>query len=258
MIRSSGLGKSYAGRIVLKDLCFEVEAGEFFGIIGPNGSGKSTLLQIISGLIQADAGEVAIAGRPIGSFSRKELARTVAVLEQEALPPVGFKVREVLEMGRFPYQNWLGEEEQDSAGLIEEIIRLLDLAELQERTLERLSGGEKQRVALGKVLAQNPRILLLDEPTTYLDIGYQIQLMDIVRHWQKKNGVTVVAVLHDLNLASLYCDRMLLLGKGRQVRVGRPNDILRSSLIEGVYGTRPIVLDHPIYHLPQIMLRAGE
>ena len=257
MIQVHELGKRYGDKAVLCDLTFRVEKGQFFGVIGPNGSGKSTLVQIISGLIPADNGEVAIDGRPIHRYTRKELARILAVLEQEALPPVGFQVREVLEMGRFPYQNWLGEEADDPASLVDEIIQLLGLEELQHRTLDRLSGGEKQRVALGKALVQKPRILLLDEPTTYLDIGYQIQMMDIVRHWQKTTGVTVVAVLHDLNLASLYCDRILLVKEGRQIQTGRPDDILQSGLIEEVYGTRPIVLEHPVHHLPQIMLRVG-
>lgn len=256
MIQVKGLGKSYQSTPVLRDLTFEVAKGEFFGVIGPNGSGKSTLCKLISGVAGVDAGEIHLDGKEVGGYSRKELARLLAVLEQEALPPVGFLVREVLEMGRFPYQNWLGEDTEDAQPLIDEIIHLLRLEDLEQRSLEHLSGGEKQRVALGKALVQKPRILLLDEPTTYLDIGYQIQLMDIVRTWQKATQVTVVAVLHDLNLASLYCDRILMLNRGRQISVGTPEQILRSGLIEEVYGVRPIILEHPIHHLPQIMLQS--
>lgn len=135
-------------------------------------------------------------------------------------------------------------------------MQLLGLVPLAERTLDQLSGGEKQRVALGKALVQKPQLLLLDEPTTYLDIGYQIQLMDIVRKWQKTTQVTVVAVLHDLNLASLYCDRILMLHKGVQIGVGTPQDMLQTDKIEAVYGTRPIVMEHPVHHLPQIMLQS--
>jgi iron complex transport system ATP-binding protein len=257
MIQVSGLKKSYNQTPVLQNIQFSVNKGEFFGIIGPNGSGKSTLCKMISGVVGADEGDIWLEGKPLSRYSRKELARLLAVLEQESLPPVGFLVREVLEMGRFPYQNWLGDEAADSAPLIDDISRMLNLGDLEERSLAHLSGGEKQRVALGKALVQKPEILLLDEPTTYLDIGYQIQLMDIVRSWQKTTQVTVVAVLHDLNLASLYCDRILLLHKGKQVSVGSPQEILRSSLIEEVYGTRPIVMEHPVHHLPQIMLQTG-
>lgn len=257
MIEVKALQKSYHAKSVLRNVTFSVEPGEFFGIIGPNGSGKSTLLKMISGVAAPDGGDIRLNGKPIRDYSRRELARLLAVLEQEALPSVGFRVREVLEMGRFPYQNWLGEEAQDPAPLIEEIIGMLGLTELEQRTLDELSGGERQRVALGKALVQKPRVLLLDEPTTYLDIGYQIQMMDIVRSWQKNTQVTVVAILHDLNLASLYCDRILMLHKGNQVSVGNPRDILQSSLIEQVYGTKPIVLEHPIHQLPQIMLQSG-
>ncbi|GEB34682.1 ABC transporter ATP-binding protein [Brevibacillus parabrevis] len=256
MIHVRGLQKAYQGVSVLTEIDFDVKRGEFFGIIGPNGSGKSTLLKMISSVIAPDAGEITLADKPLARYTRKELARILAVLEQEGLPPVGFRVREVLEMGRFPYQNWLGEEKDDVTPLIEEIMQLLGLVPLAERTLDQLSGGEKQRVALGKALVQKPQLLLLDEPTTYLDIGYQIQLMDIVRKWQKTTQVTVVAVLHDLNLASLYCDRILMLHKGVQIGVGTPQDMLQTDKIEAVYGTRPIVMEHPVHHLPQIMLQS--
>ncbi|GED59012.1 ABC transporter ATP-binding protein [Brevibacillus formosus] len=256
MINVRGLQKSYQDTSVLHGIDFCVDKGEFFGIIGPNGSGKSTLLKMISGVIKADAGDILLQEKKLHSYPRKELAKILAVLEQEGLPPVGFRVREVLEMGRFPYQNWLGEEKQDVASLIDEIVQMLGLEHLEERTLDQLSGGEKQRVALGKALIQRPQVLLLDEPTTYLDIGYQIQLMDIVRKWQKTTQVTVIAVLHDLNLASLYCDRILMLHKGKQISVGTPKDILQSDRIEAVYGTRPIVMEHPIHHLPQIILQS--
>ncbi len=256
MIHVRGLQKAYQGVSVLTEIDFDVKRGEFFGIIGPNGSGKSTLLKMISSVIAPDAGEITLADKPLARYTRKELARVLAVLEQEGLPPVGFRVREVLEMGRFPYQNWLGEEKDDVTPLIEEIMELLGLVPLAERTLDQLSGGEKQRVALGKALVQKPQLLLLDEPTTYLDIGYQIQLMDIVRKWQKTTQVTVVAVLHDLNLASLYCDRILMLHKGVQIGVGTPQDMLQTDKIEAVYGTRPIVMEHPVHHLPQIMLQS--
>ncbi|MED1782062.1 heme ABC transporter ATP-binding protein [Brevibacillus fortis] len=256
MINVRNLQKSYQDAPVLHGIDFSVDKGEFFGIIGPNGSGKSTLLKIISGVIKADAGDILLQEKKLHSYPRKELAKILAVLEQEGLPPVGFRVREVLEMGRFPYQNWLGEEKQDVASLIDEIVQMLGLEHLEDRTLDQLSGGEKQRVALGKALIQRPQVLLLDEPTTYLDIGYQIQLMDIVRKWQKTTQVTVIAVLHDLNLASLYCDRILMLHKGKQMSVGAPKDILQSDRIEAVYGTRPIVMEHPVHHLPQIILQS--
>ncbi|PYI57509.1 ABC transporter ATP-binding protein [Paenibacillus flagellatus] len=257
MIEVKGLSKSFEGRRVLDGISFSVARGETLGIIGPNGSGKSTLLKLVSGVETPDAGDIRLDGKPIASYARKELARWLAVLQQDALPPVGFTVREVLEMGRFPFQNWLGEEPADSAALIDGIVEKLRLAPFASRTLEHLSGGERQRVALGKVMAQQPRLLLLDEPTTYLDIGYQMQMMDTVRKWQQDERLTVVAVLHDLNLAAQYCDRLLLVHRGRIAKLGTPWEVLERGLIAEVYETEPIVTAHPVTGAPQLLLQPG-
>ncbi|MBU7318577.1 ABC transporter ATP-binding protein [Paenibacillus oleatilyticus] len=250
--------KAFGGRPVLRQIGFSVEPGEWFGILGPNGSGKSTLLHMISGAERADAGTVKLDGRLVEAVSRKELARQLAVLHQDALPPLGFTVREIVEMGRYPYQNWLGDETGDSAALIERILDWLKLRPLEERTVDGLSGGERQRVALGKAMAQEPKLLLLDEPTTFLDIGYQVDLMDKVRQWQRECGMTVISVLHDLNLAAQYCDRLMLLYNGEAAGIGTPEDVLRADLLENVYGTRPYVLRHPDSGVPQILLGKGE
>jgi iron complex transport system ATP-binding protein len=174
------------------------------------------------------------------------------------LPPVGFTVREVIEMGRYPFQNWLGEDSPDAEQLVESIIARLDLLPLMDRAIELLSGGERQRVALGMVMAQQPRLLLLDEPTTFLDIGYQIQMMDYIRGWQQESGLTVVAVMHDLNLAAQYCSRLLVVHEGILAAIGTPQDIMTSELIDKVYGTEPIVLGHPVNGAPQILLQPGK
>ncbi|MDF2720790.1 MAG: transporter ATP-binding protein [Paenibacillus sp.] len=255
MIEVNRLSKAYDGTTVVNDVSFAVQEGETLGIIGPNGSGKSTLLKFISGVERPDTGDIRLAGKPLSSYSRKQLARLIAVLQQDALPPIGFTVREVLEMGRFPYQNWLGDEPDMASGdLIDGIMERLRLKRFEERTLEHLSGGERQRVALGKVMAQQPRLLLLDEPTTYLDIGYQLQMMDTVRRWQQTEKLTVVSVLHDLNLAAQYCDRLLLIQHGRIVKIGTPWEVLDSELIERVYETKPIITAHPLTGAPQLLL----
>jgi iron complex transport system ATP-binding protein len=163
-----------------------------------------------------------------------------------------------VEMGRYPYQNWLGDDTEDASQLLDQIIDKLDLHPLIDRTVDQLSGGERQRVALGKVMAQQPRLLMLDEPTTFLDIGYQIQMMDYIRSWQRESNLTVVAVLHELNLAALYCSRLLVVHEGNLVAIGTPEEILTSGLIAKVYGTEPIVLPHPVHKAPQILLQPGE
>jgi len=258
MIRVTSVAKSYDGAAVLRDIGFEVREGESFGIIGPNGSGKTTLLRLISGLDRPDAGDALLAGRPVSSYKRKELARWLAVLQQDALPPIGFTVREVVEMGRYPFQNWLGEERGAAEALIDEVLGSMGLSSLADRPVDRLSGGERQRVALAKAMAQQPKVLLLDEPTTYLDIGYQIQLMDVIRAWQRRSPLTVVAVLHDLNLAAMYCDRLMLMHGGRAVCLGSPREVLTAERIRDVYGADATIVAHPTNGAPQIMLESGE
>jgi len=258
IVRAENLCKSFGSNPVLRGASFSVMRGEIFGIIGPNGSGKSTLLGLISGVEKPDSGTVLLDGKPVRHYSRKGLAQWLAVLRQEPLPAAAFTVREVVEMGRFPHQNWLGGEPDGGEERIEAILRRLELSGLAGRTLAQLSGGERQRAALGKVMAQDPRLLLLDEPTTYLDIGHQIQLMDKIKQWQRESDLTVVAVLHDLNLAALYCDRLMLMHRGKTVCVGTPGEILRSDLIAEAYGTEPIVIRHPAEGVPQIVLQKGE
>ncbi|MBD0380070.1 heme ABC transporter ATP-binding protein [Paenibacillus sedimenti] len=258
MIEVKQLYRSFRGQKVLENISFEVKQGEFFGIIGPNGSGKSTLLRLISGVDRVTAGEVRLQGQLASSYSRKELARWLAVLQQDALPPIGFTVKEVVEMGRYPFQNWLGEDSEEAEPLIASIIDKLNLEPLVHRTIERLSGGERQRVALGKVMAQQPRLLMLDEPTTFLDIGYQVQMMDYIREWQCESQLTVIAVLHDLNLAAQYCSRLMVVHQGKIAAIGTPEEIITSGLIAEVYGTVPIVLQHPRNHAPQILLQPGK
>ena len=159
---------------------------EIGGVVGPNGSGKSTLLQLIAGTEALSEGQISMDGRDIGSYSRKELSRMIAVLQQDGLPAIAYPVRDVVEMGRYPYQNWLGRESAEGTRVVDRVLDELGLAELADRPLDSLSGGQRQRVALAKVMAQEPRLLLLDELTTFLDIKYQLQFMELLAAWQKK------------------------------------------------------------------------
>lgn len=256
VLQTDAISKQYGEKLILEDVSFSINEGEVFGIIGPNGSGKSTLLKQLSGVEKPSKGHIHLAGKDIESYSRKDIAKWVAVLQQEALPTIGFTVKEVIEMGRFPFQNWLGEDKVDVEALIDSILEKMNLTTLSDRKLEQLSGGERQRVALAKTMAQSPTLLILDEPTTYLDIGHQIHLMDRIQHWKMEDDMTVIAVLHDLNLAALYCDRILLLHDGKVVASGTPHDIIQEKLIEEVYGVQPIIISHPENGLPQILLES--
>lgn len=258
MIEVRELVKQAGDRCILNRLSFDVDAGEIVGIIGPNGAGKSTLLSTLSGVTPPDEGQVKLRGRLVSDYGRRELARWLAVLEQGGLAPAAFTVREVVEMGRFPFQNWLGDEASDSGAVIERALNVMQLKALEGRQLRQLSGGERQRVALAKVMAQQPELILLDEPTTYLDIGYQMQLLDAVRDWQRRGGLTVVAVLHDLNLASQYCDRLIVLHRGGLAAAGSPQEVLTPELLREVYGADAVVLPHPLTGHPQVLLNPGQ
>ncbi|CAM3151250.1 heme ABC transporter ATP-binding protein [Paenibacillus lupini] len=255
MISVERLSKTVNGRPVLDNITFELEPGRIHGIIGPNGVGKSTLLQLLSGVMKPSSGEVSFDGARMSGYSRKALAKRLAVLQQGGLPPAGFTVRQVIEMGRFPYQNWFGDEREDHSALIDFALESMGLSDLANRALDQLSGGERQRVALAKVMVQEPEVILLDEPTTYLDIGYQVQLLDTVRQWQQDRGLTVGAVLHDLNLASLYCDQIIVLHQGGVAARGTPMEVLTEALISEVYQTEASIVIHPITGTPQILLQ---
>ncbi|MDN4068499.1 ABC transporter ATP-binding protein [Paenibacillus vini] len=256
MIEVQNAAKSYGRLHALKEISWKVEPGEFWGVIGPNGSGKSTLLSLISGIEAPDHGGISLSGQPIASYNRKALSRKLAVLQQDGLPPVSFTVREVIEMGRFPFLDWRGREKDGHAEkLMQSIMDRLELGDLADRQLSSLSGGQRQRAALGKVMAQQPEVVLLDEPTTYLDIRYQQQFMELVAGWQREEGLTVISVMHDLNLASLYCDRLLVLNAGSLVAMGAPSEILNSDTMESVFDVKSHIVAHPDTGVPQLLLQ---
>lgn len=259
-IELCGAGCAYGERQALYPLDWTVRRGEFWAVLGPNGSGKSSLLGLISGAEPSSAGQIRLGGRLLSEYGRRELARHLAVLPQEGLPPLGITVRDALEMGRFPYRDRFGREQdpQAAALLLERIAERLELTGLLSRRLDELSGGQRQRAALGQVMAQQPEILLLDEPTAYLDIYYQLDIMELVREWRAEEGLTVAAVLHDLNLASQYADRLLLLRAGRRAAEGTPEEVLTPETIGSLYGIAPpLRVGREEIGAPQMLFRAG-
>ncbi len=255
MIEVNNVFKKYGELSALRDVNCSIQEGEWWGIIGPNGSGKSTLLQLISGVDKITTGELKIRGHHVSKYSRRELSQMLAVLQQDGLPAINYPVRDIIEMGRFPFQDWIGRDRGENADtIIEDIMDKLQLQELGDRPLDELSGGQRQRVALGKVMAQEPQILLLDEPTTFLDIYYQLQFMELVASWRKETGITVIAVLHDLNLAAQFCDKLLVLQEGEVVGLGTPDEILTEDNIRRVYKVDPAVVQHPKSGVPQVLL----
>ncbi|MGZ9583553.1 ABC transporter ATP-binding protein [Paenibacillus marinisediminis] len=250
----NGVFHAYGNQAVLHDISLQVHLGEWIGIIGPNGSGKSTLLSLLSRAESVKRGSIKFNGTSIQDYSRKQLSRLMAVHQQEVLPEVHFTVRDIVEMGRFPYQSWFGSEREDSGPFVDQIMEQLQLSDIADRQLNQLSGGQRQRAALGKLMAQSPSLVLLDEPTTYLDIHYQVQFMDVMREWQQKCGLTIVSVLHDLNLASLYCDRIIVMNEGAIIGDGTPEEIMTPQLISRIFQTDTVIVPHPESGRPQVLM----
>ena len=240
-----GLSASYADgeggrRSVLRGLDMVVERGELVALLGPNGSGKTTLLRAIAGTLPRDAGRVTLFGRDLDSWRRIELARRVAVLPQSLVLPDGFRGAELVEMGRAPHATrWLGASAEDAIA-VEQALVDADAVELAERQADELSGGERQRVLVAMALAQQPELLLLDEPTLHLDIAHTDAMLASLARLQARRKLTVVAVLHDLNLAIAHAPRVAVMGGGRIAADGPPASVLHAGLVGDLFG---IVVD---------------
>ena len=222
---------------ILHEVSMTVGRGEFLSVIGPNGAGKSTLLRCLDGILEPSAGRVLIDGRPIADFSRRELARTVSYVPQPDAGPLDYSVRSFVEMGRFPHISaWAALTEADVAA-VAGAMELTEVAGLADRTMSSLSGGERQRALIAAALAQGGSILLLDEPTSFLDYRHQVQILDLLDRLNGDQGLTVVAVTHDLNSTVASSDEVLALKDGRVAARGKPADLLDSEVLAGIYET---------------------
>ncbi|MGH7786933.1 MAG: heme ABC transporter ATP-binding protein [Candidatus Binatia bacterium] len=239
-IACAEVGFGYAAEPVVSDVSFTVARGEFLGVIGPNGSGKSTLLRLMSGILRPRRGAIAVEGRPIAEWNRRELGRAIAVVPQETVIDFPFSVMETVLFGRTPHVAGFGFDDEHDVAAARRALERTDTAHLARRNVTELSGGERQRVMLARALAQEPRILLLDEPAAFLDIRHEVEVYDLLRDLQR-DGLTVVSVLHDLNIAALYCDRLLLLHDGRIARAGAPAEVITYANLTEVYGTEVYV-----------------
>ncbi len=221
---------------VIRGVDLELAPGEFLGLIGPNGCGKSTLLRAITGVIPVVAGRILVDGRATAALTRRALARLLAVVPQDSGTQFAFTVREIVMMGRHPYMGrFRGPDRRDEAAA-DEAMRLTRTQELAPRSMAELSGGERQRVIIARALAQQPRVLLLDEPTNHLDINHQIEILDLLFTLSRTRELAILCVTHDLNFASEYSDRLLLMDQGKIVASGRPADVLTAQRIHDVYG----------------------
>ncbi|MDR0935922.1 MAG: ABC transporter ATP-binding protein [Oscillospiraceae bacterium] len=228
------LNFSYGETDAARDVCLSVDRGEFIGLIGPNGSGKSTVLKNLYRALTPDSGTVTLDGENLFSLSHKAAALKLGVVGQENDVPFDFLVEEIVAMGRSPHKKLFDIDNGDDRRIVRHALEHLGMADMAKRNYLHISGGEKQRVLIARVIAQECDFLLLDEPTNHLDIGYQLQIFDFV----KRLGVTVLSAIHDLNMAALYCDRIYVLKSGSIVLQGRPEEVLTPKNIFDVYGVR--------------------
>ena len=251
-LRAEGLGVRYDKRRVIDNLDIVVPSESFTVIIGPNACGKSTLLRALAGLMPAAAGSVLLDGRDIASFTAKDTARRLGLLPQGAVSPEGITVAELVARGRYAHQRLLRQWSAADEAAVTEALRLTDVADLATRPVDELSGGQRQRVWIAMVLAQQTPLILLDEPTTYLDIAHQIEVLNLL-HELNGHGRTIVAVLHDLNHAARYASHVIAMQDGRIVAQGPPSRTITAELVAEVFGLPNIVISDPLTGTPLVV-----
>ena len=242
----SNISLSFRDKLILSNVSLEVSAGEFFVIIGPNGAGKTSLLKVLAGLQKAQKGTVTIKDKNILNYRRRNLSQIMAIVPQHIEVGFPFTVADTVIMGRSPHLGILGMEGENDFHIAEEAMKFTDVSHLTDRKLFQLSGGELQRVIIARAICQQPEIILLDEPTTALDPAHQLKIMDLMEKFRREHGTTIIMVSHDLNLASMYGDRVLLLKSGRVVKTGDPKSVLNKELLEDSYGCRIQVDESPL------------
>ncbi len=245
---------SYLDGLVLHNINLSIKAGEMVGLLGPNGSGKTTLIKLASGVLKPSQGEIKLDGSSLGRLSRKSIARSVAVVPQQFNIPFAFTTTEVVMLGRTPFLRVFAGESEVDKQFVSNALELVGISELKERRFDELSGGERQKVILAMALAQQPRLLLLDEPTVHLDITHQVEILELVKRLNVERGLTVIAAMHDLNLASLYFDRLILLKEGRVSADGTPAQVLTEDGIREVFLASVRVEPHPVTGVPHIVI----
>lgn len=254
LLEIKGLTCGYDSRFFIQEINFTLEEKEFVGIIGPNGSGKTTFLRAITRFLKSQKGTVSFNGRDVRQIGFKEFARKIAVVSQN--PPVNdITVEEFVLLGRTPhFEKMQFLETRHDFEIARKVMSLTQTLKFKDRLMRELSGGERQLVFIARALAQEPQLLLLDEPTTHLDIGHQVAVLDLLKKLNRECGLTVIIVLHDLNLASEYCKRLVLMREGRIYKAGHPDEVLCYQIIEEVYKTVVVVEKNPISLRPYVLL----
>jgi iron complex transport system ATP-binding protein len=253
MIRIENISAGYLNRAVLKNISCSINSNDFFGIIGKNGAGKSTLLKVLCNLIEPYSGNIFIDNKNITSFKKNDFAKTISFLPQYVDTSLSFTVSEFIMFGRYPYMNILKIPSSNDYAVVKKIMEFLLITDFAERKINEISGGEKQRVLIAQVLAQETGIVVFDEPTSHLDIGAQHNVLEILRDLNEKYNKTIILTLHDLNSAGEFCSKLALLESGKICSYGTPEKVLNYKNIERVYNMMVVVKTNPISNKPYVI-----
>ncbi|MGY1716557.1 ABC transporter ATP-binding protein [Geodermatophilus sp. SYSU D01106] len=252
-LAAEGLRLAYDDRVVVDGLDLALTDGSFTAIVGPNGCGKSTLLRALGRLLRPAAGQVVLDGRSIARTPTREVARVLGLLPQTPVAPSGLTVADLVARGRHPHQSWLRQWSSDDEAVVTEALAWTDMADLGDRPVDELSGGQRQRAWISMALAQETDLILLDEPTTYLDLSHQIDVLELVARLHAERGRTVVVVLHDLNLAARYAQRLVAMRDGVLVASGTPHEVLTEELLADVFDLEARVVPDPVAGTPMVV-----
>ncbi|SNS85327.1 iron complex transport system ATP-binding protein [Geodermatophilus pulveris] len=252
-LAAESVSLAYDDRVVVRDLDLQLADGSFTAIVGPNGCGKSTLLRALGRLLRPVSGQVLLDGRAIARTPTREVARVLGLLPQTPVAPEGLTVGDLVARGRHPHQSWLRQWSRDDEAAVAEALVWTDMADLADRPVDELSGGQRQRAWISMALAQGTDLLLLDEPTTYLDLSHQIDVLELVARLHAERGRTVVVVLHDLNLAARYAQRLVAMDGGALVASGSPHEVLTEQLLAEVFDLEARVVPDPVVGSPMVV-----
>jgi iron complex transport system ATP-binding protein len=258
LLKIENLCGGYERKDIIRQLSLEVDLGDFMVVIGPNGSGKTTLLRLLTRVLPLGRGQIYFQGKNIAQMKLKEFCRRVAFVAQNIPAGFSFTVMDLVLMGRIPHLNRLQFESKKDIQIAQEMLALTDTLDLKDKWINQLSAGERQRVAIAQALTQGPELLFLDEPTSHLDIGHQVQILDLLKKLNRNRKLTIVMILHDLNLASAYANRIVLLDQGVIFKAGTPDEVLTYQNIEQVYKTVVLVNNHPVTGKPNVVLVPGD
>lgn len=252
-LSGDNLTLGYGQKVIVKDLTVAIPDGHFTAIIGPNGCGKSTLLRALSRLMKPQQGQVVLDGEAILRLGSKEVARRVGILAQNATTPGDITVQELIARGRYPHQPLFSRWRQQDEEAVQQAMKATGVSQLASQPVDTLSGGQRQRAWIAMILAQQTAIMLLDEPTTWLDISHQIDLMELLQNLNQHQGYTIVAVLHDLNQACRYASHLIAMRDGQVIAEGAPCEVVNTELIERIYGIKSLIIDDPVAGTPLVV-----